>query len=227
MRGRQRGRLARERVGLPVGDRAEQRRRLVVEVVAGRDDADAAVERDAIHEIPLGEAAARARGPSRDLLDDGDGPPDLLGHGGHDQRNAAARGELLALPPGLHRVVEDAEVEVESRRPVALVEQDVPERERVLAAGHGHEHVLILVEHAVLPDRLTDLVPEEVEEVRGAERGIVAAQLEHRRPTALPALHRAPPDMTGRSSIVSPSRTTWSAVISSSPRITRTVSGRI
>src|SRR5213078_2711398 len=126
-----------------------------------------------------------------------------------------------------HRVVEDAEVEVEPRRPVPLVDQDVPERERVFAAGDGHEHVLVLVEHAVLPDRLTDLVPEEVEKVRGAERGVVAAQLEHGRPPALAALHCAPPLITGRSSIVSPSRTTWSAVISSSPRITRTVSGRM
>src|SRR5206468_1033094 len=72
-----------------------------------------------------------------------------------------------------------------------------------------------------------DLIPEEVEKVRSAEGGIVTAQLEHRRPTALPALHRAPPDMTGLSSMVSASRTTWSAVMSSSPRITRTVSGRM
>src|SRR5205823_8017425 len=103
----------------------------------------------------------------------------------------------------------------------------VPERERVLAAGDRHEDVLVFLEHAVLPDGLTDLIPEEVDKVRSAEGGIVAAQLEHRRPTALPALHRAPPDMTGLSSMVSASRTTWSAVMSSSPRITRTVSGRM
>src|SRR3989449_9633129 len=36
-----------------------------------------------------------------------------------------------------------------------------------------------------------------------------------------------PPLMTGLSSMVSASRTTWSGVISSSPRITRTVSGRM
>src|SRR5439155_2004806 len=75
------------------------------------------------------------------------------------------------------------------RRPVPLGDQHVPERERVLAAGDGDEHVLVLLEHAVLPDRLADLVAEEVEKIRSAEGGVVAAELEYRRPAALPALH--------------------------------------
>src|SRR4030095_2801240 len=77
-------------------------------------------------------------------------------------------------------------------------------------------------------DRLADLVAKELEEVRRAERRIMAAQLEDGGIAALAHLHRAPwppPDMTGRSSIVSPSRTTWSAVMRSSPQITSTVSG--
>src|SRR5439155_24647076 len=152
---------------------------------------------------------------------------------------------------------------------VPLVDQHVPERVRVLAPRNGDEHVLIRLEHAVLPDGLANLFPEEVEEVQVAEGGVVATQLEHRRPAALPALHcngvraagpvggwpetrcglapfhmallippgaaRAahsggwpapgaiwlPPLMTGLSSMMSASRTTWSGVISSSPRITR------
>src|SRR5439155_493949 len=142
-----------------------------------------------VHEVALGEAAARTRGPARDVLDDGDRRADLLGHGRHDQRHVAPPGERLALPPGLHGVLEDAEVEVEARRPVPLVDQHVPERERVLAAGDGDEQVLVLLEHAVLPDRLTDLVPEEVDKIRSAKGGVVAAELEYRRPAALPALH--------------------------------------
>src|SRR5499433_525446 len=225
---RQRGRLARQRVGLPVHDRAEERRRLVVEVVAGRDHRDAVLERHAIHQVALGQAAAGARRPARDLLDDRHRSAHLVAHGADDQRHAAGRGERLALGLRLDRVVEDAEVEIEAGRPVALVDQHVPEGERVLAAGHGHQHRLVAREHPVLADRLADLVTEELEEVRGAERGVVAAQLEDGRLPALAALHREPalpPDMTGRSSIVSPSRTTWSAVTRSSPQITRTVSG--
>src|SRR3989442_7826104 len=187
--GRQRGRLARERFGTPVRDRAEQRGRLVVEVVAGRDDAEAVIEGDTVHEVALGEAAARAGGPSRDVLDDGDRRGDLLGHGRHDQRPVAPPRERLALPPGLHGILEDAEVEVEARCPVPLVDQHVPERERVLAAGDGDEQVLVLLEHTVLPDRLADLVAEKVEKIRSAEGGVVAAELEYRRPAALPALH--------------------------------------
>src|SRR5439155_22408554 len=83
-------------------------------------------------------------------------------------------------------------------------------------------------EHAGLADRLADLVAEELEEVRRTERGVVAPELEDRRLAALAALHRErarPPDITGRSSMVSPSRTTWSAVTRSSPQITSTVSG--
>src|SRR3989442_754835 len=239
VRGRQRGRLARERLGAPVRNRAEQGGRLVVEVVARRDDAEAVIEGDTVHEVALGEAAARTRGPARDVLDDRDRRADLLGHGRHDQRHVAPPGERLALPPGLHGVLEDAEVEVEARRPVPLVDQHVPERERVLAAGDGDEQVLVLLEHAVLPDRLADLVAEKVEKIRSAEGGVVAAELEYRRPAALPALHcrRAPeagpvgwllpPLMTGLSSMVSASRATWSGVIHSSPRVTRTVSRRM
>src|SRR5262249_50416732 len=90
-----------------------------------------------------------------------------------------------------------------------------------------HQHPLVPGEHSVLADRLADLVAEELEEVRRAESGVVASELEDCRLTALAALHRGkapPPDMTGLSSIVSPSRTTWSAVTRSSPQITRPVS---
>src|SRR3989475_12880056 len=83
------------------------------------------------------------------------------------------------------------------------------------AAGDGDEQVLVLLEHAVLPDRLTDLVAEKVEKIRSAEGGVVAAELEYRRPAALPALHcrgapeagpfggLLPPLMTGLSAMVS------------------------
>jgi hypothetical protein len=45
----------------------------------------------------------------------------------------------------------------------------------------------------VLADSLTHLVPEELEEVTGTERGVVPPQLDARLPSALPALHTPSP----------------------------------
>src|SRR5437867_7799935 len=212
MRRRERGGLARQRIGLPVHHRTEKRRRLIVEVVAGRDHRDPVIERHAVHEVALGEAAARARRPPRDVLDDRDGRAHFVADRGHHQRDVARRGESLALGLRLDGVVEDPEVQVEPGRPVPFVDQDVPERQRVLTAGDGDQHELVLREHPVLPDGLADLIAEELEEVRRAEGGVVTAQLENGRLTALAALQsgssRLPPDITGRSSMVASSRTT-------------------
>src|SRR5262249_27525277 len=136
-------------------------------------------------------------------------------------------GERLALAARLHGVVEDAQVQVEAGRAVAFVDQHVPERQRVLAAGDGHQDRLVLAEHAVLADGLAHLGSEGLLEVRRAEGGVGAPKLQHRRAAALAALHARPPDITGRSSMVSSSFTCWSAVMRSSPRMTRTVSGRM
>src|SRR5262249_11344148 len=81
-------------------------------------------------------------------------------------------------------------------------------------------------EHPPPADGLQDLVPEKREEVVGAERGVVAAQLQHRAAAALPALHARPPEITRRSSTTSSSRTTSSIVSRSRPGTTGTVPGR-
>src|SRR5207245_8835753 len=91
------------------------------------------------------------------------------------------------------------------------------------ASRPRHQHGLVPREHLVLADRLADLITEELEEVRRAEGRVVTPQLDDGRVTALAALHRElglPHDITGRSSIVSPSRTTWSAVLRTSPQFT-------
>src|SRR5262249_33621538 len=106
-------------------------------------------------------------------------------------------------------------------------QQHVPQRQRVFAARHGDQHALTTREHLVTADRLAHLIAEEIEEVRRAEGRVVASQLERRGAATLAALHAAPPDITGRSSITSSSRSIWSAVTSSSPRITTTVWGRM
>ena len=92
-----------------------------------------------------------------------------------------------------------------------------------------------------------DLPREELDEVRRAERRVVAAQLERGRAlrtsgtsdtgslptglspdtTGLPPDTTGPPDMTGRTSRTSSPPTTVSLVTSSSPRITSTVPARI
>src|SRR5229473_1896962 len=188
-------------------------------------DGQAVVEGHAVHEIALAETAARARRPACDLLDHGHRPADLIGHARHEQPRAAARRERLALRLRLHRIVEDAEVQIEAGRVVAVVDEDVPQRQRVLAARHGHQHTLVAREHAVLADRLAHLVAEELQVVVDAKGGVVAPQLDGGAVAALAALHARPPDITGRSSMTSSSRSSWSAVTRSSPRMTSTVSG--
>ena len=107
-----------------------------------------------------------------------------------DELLAARGGEGLALGLGLDRIVEDAEVEVEPGRLVARLDQHVPQGERVLAAGHRHEHGLVGREHLVLADGLRDLLAEELLEIGRAEGGVVARQLDDRARPALAALHR-------------------------------------
>src|SRR4029078_13449292 len=73
----------------------------------------------------------------------------------------------------------------------------------VLAAGHCHEGTLVAAEHRVVVDGLLGLVPAQAEEVLGAEVGVVAPDVDDGRLAAHPALHVAPPEMTGRISTTS------------------------
>src|SRR5262249_5419025 len=126
----------------------------------------------------------------------------------------------------LTRVVEDPEVDVQARGAVPGTVEHVPERERVLPAGHRDQHRLVAREHAPPANSLQHMMPEKVEEVGPAEGRVVTPEVQHGPPPALPALHWRPPEMTGRSSTTSSSATTSSTVSRSCPRITRTVSGR-
>src|SRR5438128_499193 len=193
MRRRQRRRLPRERVGLPVHDRPEQRRRFVVEIVTGGHHGKPVLEGDAIHQVALAEPASRTRRSSRHGLDDRHGRADLFGDGGDDQRHAMGGREFLAAGLRLDGIVEGAEVEVEAGRPVALLAQHRPQRQRVLASRHRHQHGLLGREHPVLADRLADLIAEELDEVRLAEGGVVPPELDDRPSAALPAFQEASP----------------------------------
>src|SRR3954466_7735573 len=75
-------------------------------------------------------------------------------------------------------VVADAETEVDAVRVVAEVEQDVPQRQRVLAAGDGDQHLLVAAEHPVLVDRPAGLLAAVAQEALGAERRVVASYVD-------------------------------------------------
>ena len=211
--------------------RAEERRRLVVEVVAGGHHRVAVLERGAVHQVALGEAAGRAGRAPRGLLDHREcGAPTASATRSMMQRLAARGGERLALGLGLDRVVEDAEVEIE---PGGLVARPRSARPRARASPCRRRRPpdrLVAREHLVLADRLGDLLAEELEEVRASRRRRCGAAARGRRrrrtcgTSRRPA--RAPPDMTGRTSSTSSSPTTLSAVRSSSPRMTSTVLGQ-
>src|SRR5262249_12630116 len=169
----------------------------------------------------------RAGRTARHLLHLGNRRPYRLRHPLDVKRLAACGGERLTPRLGLLGVFEDAEVEIETGRTIAFGDEHIPEGQRVLSPGHRYQDPSVAREHAVPVDGLADLLREELDEVRRAERCIVAPQLERGGPSALPALHRSPPDITGRTSRTSSPPTTVSLVKSSSPRITSTVPAKM
>src|SRR5215467_1272843 len=228
MRGVEGGRLARQRIHLPVEHVAEEHGRLVVQVVPSGDHAIAVLHRRPVHQVAFAEAAGGAGRPTRRLLHLRDRGAHALGHRLHDQLLPAGSREGFALGLGFDGVVEDAEVEIQTGRGIAGLDQDIPQGEGVLPAGDGYQHGLVEGDHPMLADGLGDLLAEELQEVRRAEGRVVTRQLDDRARPALAALHWAlPPDITGRTSSSSPSPTTSSAVRRSLPRITSTVPGRM
>ena len=121
------------------------------------------------------------------------------------QREARGSREGAGHLAGVVAVVADAEPEVEAVGLVAELEEDVPHRERVLAAGHGDERPLVGLQHVEVLDGPGHLVAAQPQEVLGAEVGVVAPDVDDRRLLAHGALHAAPPEMTGRISTVSAS----------------------
>ena len=82
------------------------------------------------------------------------------------QRTARARAaNARRVLAGLVGVVADAEPEVEAVGLVAEAHEDVPERERVLAARHRDQHPVARLEHAVRVDGPADLLVAVVHEV--------------------------------------------------------------
>src|SRR3954454_23032658 len=125
-------------------------------------------------------------------------------------------------------VVADAETEVDAVGLVAEVEQDVPQRQRVLATGDSDEDPLAVTHHRVRVDSATHLFVTVMHEAVTAERCAMARDVDDGRPTAGFALHCrpplscAPPLMTGRISMSSSSASGTSPVTRLSSRMTST-----
>src|SRR5437588_1708665 len=142
------------------------------------------------------------------------------------QCEATIVGERMGDLTGFVGVLADAEAEVHAVGLVSERPEHVPETEGVLSSRHGHEDAVVVAHHRELVDGLFHLSLDVVLETGGAEPGIVAAHLHDRRLAAATALHRRdPPEITGRNSMVSPSATSASLVMSVSARMTITVSG--
>src|SRR5690606_12316466 len=211
-----------EVLGLPVQHVAEQHGGLVVEVVPGGDDVEAAGAGHLVEQVALGQPARRAGHPAGDGGGRGDVVAVLLAQVDAVERQAPALGEGHRRRRAGLAVAADAEVDVQPLGPVAQLDEQVPQGEAVLAARHRHEDAVVGSEHAVLGDRLGDLVTAEPQEVLAAEVGVVAAQVDDGLAPADGALHEAPPEITGRISTVSSSDSTASPATRVSPRTTST-----
>src|SRR6266536_3539062 len=217
--------LAAQIARLPTQHVAQENRRLVVEVVAGGDDVVSVLDGDRVEQVAFRQttratrSSVRRRGGARDVVTEFGGEIDLVELETSIMR-ICARGVTRGLG-----VLADPEPQVQPVRAVAEVDEEVPQRERVLPARHGHDDALAGTDHVVILDGAADLLGAVLHEVVTAERGVVPADIEHRRRPADAALHVAPPEVTGRISTTSVSDSRASRVTSVSPWMTSTDSG--
>ena len=153
--------------------------------------------------MPLREPAGTARRAVRDPRPVGHVEAVVVAQIDLAQLRADALRERARIATRLVGVLTDAEAEIEAVDLVTELEEQMPERERILAAGDRDEHALAGREHVVLGNRLAHLLAAMVEEALLAERRVVAAHVDDRRLPATTTLHAAPPDTTARSELVS------------------------
>ena len=107
------------------------------------------------------------------------------------QRQSALGGKRTSVVPTRVAVLADAQTDVQPVGLVAELEEEIPHGERVLAPAHRHEDAVVRANHVEVGDRLLHLPAAQLLQVLGAEVGIVAGQIDHRRPATHPALaHR-------------------------------------
>ena len=139
------------------------------------------------------------------------------------QGEAALLRESLGVFGGRVAVVPDAEPEVKAIDLVAEFDENVPNCQRVLAAGDSYQDPFALREHGELLDGLRCLVSAEPQEVLLAEVRVMPADVDHGRAATYPALHTSfpplPPLITDRistrvepASILSPGTSSPSSI---------------
>ncbi len=97
--------------------------------------------------------------------------------------------ERAGVRSGRVGVLTDAETDVQAVGLVAERVQQVPQSERILAAGHRDENPLAFADHVVLVDRAPHLLAAMVKEAVATETGVVPPELDHRRFPTPPAFH--------------------------------------
>jgi len=83
----------------------------------------------------------------------------------------------------------NAEADVQPVRAVAQRQQDIPQRQAVLAAGDGHQHALLAGEHPVVVDEAPGLLLHPGDEVRLAEGQLVLPHVDDGACAAFAAFH--------------------------------------
>jgi hypothetical protein len=86
-----------------------------------------------------------------------------------DQVGSSLRGEGRRDPTRPVRVLADPQPQVHACSPVAVLEEDVPQSQRVLATGDGHQDPVGRFEHPELLHGPFDLFPDMVDEALLAE----------------------------------------------------------
>nr|WP_320412812.1 hypothetical protein [Candidatus Microthrix sp.] len=158
---------------LPAQHVAEQHRSFVIEVVAGHQSVVAAVAGGFVEDVALRHATGRARRALGGPRSGGDVVAVGLDQVDLDQRQPALLGEGPRCVGRRVGVLPDAQSDVEPIGAVAERDEDVPHRQRVLAARHGDQQAVVGLHHVVIGNRLGRLVATELHEVLGAEVGIV------------------------------------------------------
>jgi hypothetical protein len=85
-------------------------------------------------------------------------------------------GEFRDLGKRLFGIGSNAEIHIERVSLIAELEQDVPECQAVLPAGHCHKKPIILSEHLLRLDRSRNLIVDEAIEAALTECRIVAGE---------------------------------------------------
>src|SRR5262249_34138212 len=111
------------------------------------------------------------------------------------QLQAALGCERARVRARLVGVFADPEPEIEAVGFVSEVAEELPQTERVLAAGDRNEHALTGADHVELLHCPTHLLAAVANEAVAAIAGVVPPDVDHRRGAAPSALHRG---LTGR-----------------------------